>query len=147
MKGLIFALFLIPVAIAAFAFGSTASAQTDPVNCDSFDSQAEAQAVLDADPGDEHGLDGDNDGIACEDLPSKAAADAEAAAAAEADAAADAEAAAAAEAAAEPAAVPASGGAPTSGGSNATTYLLIGFLGLTLIAGGAFVSRMRQTDI
>ena len=48
---------------------------------------------------------------------------------------------------AAPAAVPASGGAPTSGGTDATTYLLIGALGLILIAGGAYVSRMRQTDI
>ena len=38
------------------------------LNCSDFGSQAEAQAVLDQDPSDPHGLDGDNDGIACESL-------------------------------------------------------------------------------
>jgi len=37
-------------------------------NCSDFSSQAEAQAVLNAFPGDPHGLDRDNDGIACESL-------------------------------------------------------------------------------
>lgn len=37
------------------------------LNCGDFDSQAEAQAVLDKDPSDPHGLDRDNDGEACED--------------------------------------------------------------------------------
>ena len=65
MKGIMVALFLIPVAFAAIVVGSTASAQ-DVYNCGDFDSQAEAQAFFDLDPGDEHGLDGDGDGIACE---------------------------------------------------------------------------------
>lgn len=38
-------------------------------NCGDFDTQAEAQAVLDEDPGDPHGLDRDGDGTACESLP------------------------------------------------------------------------------
>ena len=38
-------------------------------NCSDFDTQAEAQACLDADPTDPFNLDGDNDGIACESLP------------------------------------------------------------------------------
>lgn len=42
----------------------------DELNCDDFATQEEAQAVLDADPSDPHGLDGDGDGIACESLPS-----------------------------------------------------------------------------
>lgn len=37
-------------------------------NCSDFSSQPEAQAVLNAFPGDPHGLDRDNDGIACESL-------------------------------------------------------------------------------
>ena len=37
-------------------------------NCSDFTSQAEAQAVFDAFPGDPHGLDGDGNGIACESL-------------------------------------------------------------------------------
>lgn len=37
-------------------------------NCSDFNSQAEAQAVFNAFPGDPHGLDRDNDGIACESL-------------------------------------------------------------------------------
>jgi hypothetical protein len=131
MKGLIFALFLIPVAIAAFAVGSSASAQTDPVNCGSFDSQAEAQAVLDADPLDEHGLDPEDNGIACEDYDYAAA---EAAAAAEAEAAAAAE----AEAAAEPAAVPSTGGPPISSNSDLTGLALLG--AMLLIVGGLSTS-------
>lgn len=38
-------------------------------DCGDFSTQAEAQRVLDAEPGDRHRLDGDNDGIACESLP------------------------------------------------------------------------------
>lgn len=38
-------------------------------NCSDFDTQAEAQACLNADPSDPFNLDGDNDGIACESLP------------------------------------------------------------------------------
>ena len=39
-------------------------------NCSSFATQEEAQAELNRDPSDPNNLDGDNDGIACEDLPS-----------------------------------------------------------------------------
>src|SRR5690606_9509967 len=42
----------------------------DELNCDDFDTQEEAQAVLDADPSDPNRLDADGDGVACEDLPS-----------------------------------------------------------------------------
>lgn len=46
-----------------------AFAQND-LNCDDFETQAEAQAEYDKDPSDPHGLDGnDNDGKACENLP------------------------------------------------------------------------------
>jgi hypothetical protein len=45
-----------------------AFAQAD-LNCDDFDTQPEAQAEFDSDPSDPHGLDGDNDGVACESLP------------------------------------------------------------------------------
>jgi Excalibur calcium-binding domain len=38
-------------------------------DCDEFDNQAEAQAVLRADPTDPNRLDGDWDGIACERSP------------------------------------------------------------------------------
>jgi hypothetical protein len=40
--------------------------QGDAYNCPDFISQAQAQAVLRADPRDPNGLDGDDDGIACE---------------------------------------------------------------------------------
>lgn len=42
---------------------------TTDCDCGDFSTQAEAQAVLDAEPGDRHRLDGDNDGVACESLP------------------------------------------------------------------------------
>jgi hypothetical protein len=46
-----------------------AAAQTDQ-NCSDFATQEEAQAVLNSNPSDPNNLDGDNDGSACEDLPS-----------------------------------------------------------------------------
>lgn len=53
-----------------FTTGPGATAQED-LNCDDFATQEEAQAVYNQDPNDPHGLDGnDNDGIACESLPS-----------------------------------------------------------------------------
>src|SRR5215207_4173836 len=41
----------------------------DDLNCEDFDSQEEAQAVLDRDPSDPNNLDADNDGKACETFP------------------------------------------------------------------------------
>lgn len=43
----------------------------DTCYCGDFLSQTQAQAVLDAVPGDPHRLDGDRDGLACESLPSQ----------------------------------------------------------------------------
>lgn len=40
------------------------------LDCADFETQEEAQAELEADPSDPHGLDADSDGIACENLPS-----------------------------------------------------------------------------
>ncbi|MDP9478033.1 MAG: excalibur calcium-binding domain-containing protein [Actinomycetota bacterium] len=46
-------------------------AQTGDLDCQvDFATQEEAQAVYDQDPSDPNGLDDDNDGIACETLPS-----------------------------------------------------------------------------
>ncbi|MDQ4020283.1 MAG: excalibur calcium-binding domain-containing protein [Actinomycetota bacterium] len=42
----------------------------DTLNCGDFATQEEAQAKYDSDPSDPNQLDADNDGIACEDLPS-----------------------------------------------------------------------------
>jgi hypothetical protein len=50
-------------------YADKAAAQ-DILNCSSFATQEEAQAELNSDPSDPHGLDGDNDGSACEELPS-----------------------------------------------------------------------------
>ncbi|HYI61047.1 MAG TPA: excalibur calcium-binding domain-containing protein [Acidimicrobiales bacterium] len=62
--------------LAAFTLlsASPAGAQTD-LNCEDFATQEEAQAELDSDPSDPHGLDGDNDGVACQDLPSNGGGD------------------------------------------------------------------------
>jgi hypothetical protein len=49
------------------------SAVSDSYNCSDFDTQDEAQEQFEADGGpeeDPHNLDGDDDGIACESLPS-----------------------------------------------------------------------------
>ena len=56
-------------AAATFPLAGTALAQ-DTLNCDDFDYQEEAQAEYNSDPSDPNQLDADNDGIACEDLPS-----------------------------------------------------------------------------
>jgi len=59
--------------------------QTDDLDCEDFDTQEEAQAVLDEDPADPNNLDPNQDGVACALLPSaedRAAASADDAAAA-----------------------------------------------------------------
>jgi Excalibur calcium-binding domain len=48
--------------------GASAPASADDLDCSDFATQEEAQEYLL--PGDPHGLDADNDGIACESLPS-----------------------------------------------------------------------------
>jgi hypothetical protein len=47
---------------------AVAAAQRDRLNCDDFDTQAEAQDELDSDPADPNGLDGNNNGEACEEF-------------------------------------------------------------------------------
>lgn len=47
------------------------AAAQNTLNCDDFEFQEDAQAVLDRDPSDPHNLDSDDDGIACESLPSR----------------------------------------------------------------------------
>ena len=49
--------------------GGTAQAFVDK-NCKDFAYQEDAQEVLAQDPSDPHNLDGNDDGIACESLPS-----------------------------------------------------------------------------
>ncbi|HEY5943349.1 MAG TPA: excalibur calcium-binding domain-containing protein [Solirubrobacterales bacterium] len=55
-------------AVTAFLCVSSGSALAVDYDCADFATQEEAQEYLE--PGDPHNLDGDNDGIACEDLPS-----------------------------------------------------------------------------
>jgi hypothetical protein len=52
---------------AGFLFASAGSALAVDYDCSDFSTQEEAQEYLL--PGDPYGLDGDNDGVACEDLP------------------------------------------------------------------------------
>jgi Excalibur calcium-binding domain len=59
---------LLPITIAfLFAFAAPASAHARDYDCSDFNNQAEAEEHLL--PGDPYNLDGDNDGIACEELP------------------------------------------------------------------------------
>ena len=58
---------VIAAAATALPLTGVASAQADR-DCADFATQAEAQAVLVADPTDPNGLDGDDDGYACESL-------------------------------------------------------------------------------
>jgi len=48
--------------------GGSAAPATD-LNCSDFATQADAQAMLEADPSDPNGLDANHNGLACEDLP------------------------------------------------------------------------------
>lgn len=48
---------------------TTAATSRDVRNCSDFQFQEDAQAVLNADPSDPNNLDGNDDGVACEDLP------------------------------------------------------------------------------
>ena len=62
--------------VAAMVFATAALAQTrgpsgtdGTYNCEDFDDQGQAQEFYNGDPGDSNGLDSDDDGIACEELP------------------------------------------------------------------------------
>jgi hypothetical protein len=50
----------------------TAPAASEDYDCEDFDTQAEAQTILDSDPSDPYNLDPDDDGSACEDSGSGA---------------------------------------------------------------------------
>ena len=54
---------------------NVAFAQSGDLDCADFDNQEQAQLNLDANPSDPNGLDDDDDGLACESLPSGAAED------------------------------------------------------------------------
>jgi hypothetical protein len=56
---------LLAALVLLLAFPVAAGAQAD-LNCRDFPSRAAAQARLDADRSDPHGLDGDEDGLACD---------------------------------------------------------------------------------
>lgn len=53
-------------------FSLNARSQSDDLDCEDFNTQEEAQAVLDDDPSDPNNLDPNHDGIACALLPSAA---------------------------------------------------------------------------
>ncbi len=57
------------LAAAALAFPMSGTALAQDLDCRDFATQQEAQAVFNADRSDPNRLDGDNDGIACEDNP------------------------------------------------------------------------------
>jgi hypothetical protein len=54
---------------AGLSLGLPGTASAADLNCSDFATQADAQATVDANPGDPNGLDRDDDGIACETLP------------------------------------------------------------------------------
>ena len=58
-------------AMLLFLVWAPQAAAQNTYNCDDFEFQEDAQAVLDQDPSDPHNLDSDDDGIACESLPSR----------------------------------------------------------------------------
>ncbi|HVF04172.1 MAG TPA: excalibur calcium-binding domain-containing protein [Frankiaceae bacterium] len=56
-------------ALTAILAGPALADHGGDVNCPAFDYQEDAQAHMDAHPGDPDRLDADNDGVACENLP------------------------------------------------------------------------------
>jgi micrococcal nuclease len=58
-----------PASPAASQSASPGSEVDSNLDCASFETHEEAQRVLEQDPSDPHYLDGDGDGVACEDLP------------------------------------------------------------------------------
>lgn len=62
-------LYLAALSMLVAALTANVAFAQDTLNCDDFDSQAEAQAELRADPSDPNGLDAENDGVACETTP------------------------------------------------------------------------------
>ena len=72
MKKIALILAIVVAAGAGLLVPAVASAQDpDLWDCSDFEFQEDAQAVFDQVPGDPYGLDDDNDGIACESLPSR----------------------------------------------------------------------------
>ena len=63
-------LFRMLLASAVLVVMAPAAMAQDEFDCDDFSTQEGAQDQLDATPGDPHDLDEDDDGIACEELPS-----------------------------------------------------------------------------
>jgi hypothetical protein len=57
------------VLAAGLSLGLPGTAGAADLDCKDFATQAQAQAVFNATPGDPNGLDRDKDGIACESLP------------------------------------------------------------------------------
>jgi hypothetical protein len=55
----------------AIALPAPTPARAQSLNCSDFTYQEDAQANLNAFPSDPNGLDDDNDGMACENLPSR----------------------------------------------------------------------------
>ncbi|MFG2819276.1 excalibur calcium-binding protein [Kitasatospora sp. NPDC048365] len=138
----------------AWSLPLAGSAQAADVDCPSFSTQQEAQAVLNADPSDPNNLDADHDNIACEDLPSgtggtatagttgssAASAAPSAAASAAPSTSASASASSGAAAVVAPTGPVAAGvGRDSGGGKSAVVISLAG--GSVLAAGGAFIAR------
>ena len=67
---LIFLTFLVASTFACISLYADKAAAQNVLNCSSFATQEEAQAALNSNPSDPNNLDGDNDGSACEELPS-----------------------------------------------------------------------------
>lgn len=117
---------LLVIAGTMLALGVTTPAYAADTDCSDYATQEAAQAVLNADMSDPNGLDADNDGKACESLPSGgSAADSQAADP---------------QVAETPQGGSNSGSGSTSGIENAG---LIGTGGLALLGGATLLARRR----
>jgi hypothetical protein len=67
--------FVVLLAVLAVLVGASSAYAQDEYDCEDFSTQQEAQATFSQDTSDPYGLEADNDGKACETLPSEATAD------------------------------------------------------------------------
>jgi uncharacterized surface anchored protein len=72
MQRLVAAIAAALLSLALVLFGTTSAHAQNIYNCGDFEFQEDAQDVFDEDTSDPNRLDGDDDGVACEDLPSRA---------------------------------------------------------------------------
>ncbi len=130
---------------AALSFGLSGTAQAVDLNCSNFTYQEDAQALYNQDPSDPNGLDGDdNDGFACESLPSRGTSGASTGSTTGSTSGATTGAGTSGQVATRPAGAVAAGDGSSSGDEAGVLPFVLGGVALTA-AGGAAVAARRSS--